>query len=65
MKLSTLNWVNVAIDNDNEIGQGVAKNETEALKWYQRAVEAGSDYTKPAIGLLPSFVLLYDFIPVS
>ncbi len=32
-------------------GQGVEKNEAEALKWYQKAAEAGNDYAQANMGV--------------
>ena len=35
-----------------QFGQGVEKNETEALKWYQKSAEAGNDYSQANLGVL-------------
>ena len=34
-----------------QFGQGVEKNETEAVKWYQKAAEAGSAYAQANMGV--------------
>ena len=34
-----------------QFGQGVEKNETEALKWYQKAAEAGNAYAQASMGV--------------
>ena len=35
-----------------QLGQGVEKNEAEALKWYQKSAEAGNHFSQANMGLL-------------